>query len=151
MTSLSSHRDVMPTSDEPAVPRCIRPGPKTPALGRLLRRPDLLERRPPVGGALPPHEPGGIGSLEAEVHLEPAVVAVAGVRAPAALESVDAEPGPQMRRPHGLPVSRGRPPPPERHGALDVRNAHLREHPAFCRRPRDAHEPLPPPGDPLVA
>src|SRR3954453_4249033 len=110
MTSLSSHRDVMPTSDEPAVPRCVRPGPETPALGGFLRRPDLLERRPPVGGALPADEPGRVGALEAEVHLEPAVVAVAGVRPPAALEAVDAEPGRQMRRPQG-PAAGGGPPP----------------------------------------
>src|SRR5439155_17393407 len=109
MTSLSSHRDTMCSSDEPAVPRCVRPGPKTPALGRLLRRPDLLERRPAVGGAFPPDEPGRIGALEAEVHLEPAEVAVAGVRPPAALEAVDADPRPQMRRPHRPAVGRRRP------------------------------------------
>src|SRR5436305_4511716 len=128
MTSLSSHRDAMPTSDEPAVPRCIRPGPETPALRGFLRRPDLLERGPAVRGALPADEPGRIGPLEAEVHLEPAVVAVAGVRPPAPFQAVDTEPGRQMRRPQSPAAGGRRPPVPERHGALDVRNAHFREH-----------------------
>src|SRR3954453_15490646 len=113
MTSLSSHRDVMPTSDEAAGPRCNRPGPETPSLGCFLRRPDLLERRPPVGGALPADEPGRVGPLEAEVHLEPPVVAVAGVRPPAALEAVDADPGRKMRRPKAPAAGGRRPPVPE--------------------------------------
>src|SRR4051812_16742603 len=115
MTSLSSHHDAIPTSDEPAVPRGVRPGVETPAPGRLFRRPHLLERRPAVGCALPLDEPGGIGSLEPQVHLEAAVVAVARVRAPAAFQAVDAEPRRQMWRTDGLAMRCCRPPPPERH------------------------------------
>src|SRR5712691_7524261 len=122
--SLSSHRDAMPTSDEPAKPRCVRPRPKTPASERLFCRPDLLQGRPAIRSALAADEPPSVGALETEVHLETAVVAVAGVRAPGALEAVDAEPRGQMRRAHGLAVRPRRPLLPERHRAPDVRNAH---------------------------
>src|SRR6266550_2499360 len=151
MTSLSSHRDAIATSDQPTVPRCIRPGIKTPAPGRLFRRPDLLERRPAVRRAFPLDEPRSIGSLEPQVHLEAAVVAVAGVRAPPAFQAVDAEPRRKVRRTDGLAMSYSRPPSPERHGAPDVRDAHLRQHPALCRRPRHSHQALPAPRDALVA
>ena len=77
-------------SDEPAEPRGVRPGPETPAPGRFLRRPDLLERRPVVGRALGPHEPRRIRLLEPEIHLQAAVVGPAPV-GPAALEAMDAE------------------------------------------------------------
>src|SRR6266576_2028601 len=120
MTSLSSHHDAIPTSDEPAVPRRVRPGIETPAPCRFFRRPYLLERRPAIRRALPLHEPRAVCSLEPEVHLEAAVVAVAGVRAPAAFQTMDAEPRRQVRRTDGLAMRCCRPPPPERHGALDV-------------------------------
>ena len=150
-TSLSSHRDAISTSEEPAVPRCIRPGIKPPAPGRFFCRPDLLERCPAVCRALPAHEPRSVGPLEPEVHLETAVVAVAGVRAPAALEAMDAEPPSQVRRARCLSASRRSPSSPERDGALDVRDAHLREHPAFRRCPRNSHQSLPAPRGALVA
>src|SRR6266566_7769914 len=151
MTSLSSHHDAIPTSDEPAVPRGVGPGIETPAPGGFFRRPYLLERRPTVRRALPLHEPRGVGSLEPQVHLETAVVAVAGVRAPAAFEAVDAEPRRQVRRTDGLAMRGCRPPPPERHGALDVRDAHLGQHPSLRRRPAHSHQALPAPGEALVA
>src|SRR5437660_411661 len=101
MMSLSSHGDVAALSrqplQEPAVPRRVRPWPEAPALERFPRRPDLLERGPVVGCALRSVEPAPVALLEAPVHLEPAVIGLAGVR-PAALEAVDAEELAQVRR-----------------------------------------------------
>src|SRR5207237_4386276 len=113
--------------------------------------PDLLERRPAVRCALPADEPRSVGPLEPEVHLEAAVVAVAGVRSPAALAAMDAEPPSQVRRARCLSVRARRPSPPERHGAPDLRDAHLREHPALRRCSRNSHQPLPAPPGALVA
>src|SRR6266571_8573995 len=97
MMSLSSHCDATATSDEPAEPRRVRPGPKTPAPGGPFGRPDLFERRPVVRRALRAQEPGRVRPLEPEVHLQAAVVGSAAVL-PAALVAVDAEELSQMGR-----------------------------------------------------
>src|SRR5437763_13671039 len=101
MMSLSSHGAVKATacvaSDQAAVPRCIRPGVETPALCRSFRHPDLLEGRPVVGRPLRPKELAAVRSLEAAVHLQPAVVGAAAL-VPAALVAADAEELPQLRR-----------------------------------------------------
>ena len=103
-----------------------------------------------IGRALRAQEVAGIDLLEAEVHLEPAVVGAAAV-CPAALVAVDAEKRGQMRRPVRLPACPSGTRLPEPNGSLDVGNAHLGEHAACGRRPRDAHQPLPAPGGALVA
>src|SRR4051794_41706503 len=130
MMSLSSHCDATTTSDEPARPRGVRPGPETPAPGGFLCRPDLLERRPVIGRPLRAQEPWRVRPLEPEVHLQPAVVGPAAVP-PAALVAVDAEELGQMRRPLGEPPGGRRPPLPEPHGSLDIGDAHPREQPAL--------------------
>src|SRR4051812_25745678 len=95
-------------SEQTAEPRSIRPGPETPASEGSFRRPDLLERRPVVGRALVPEEPGSVMALERDAHLQAAPVGVAGVR-PAPLVAVDAEPIPQVRRVLGPNPRRFRP------------------------------------------
>src|SRR5437764_8837415 len=107
-------------SDETAEPRRVRPRPETPALARLLRRPDLLERGPVVGRSLQSIEPAPVSLLEREAHLEPAPVRRAGV-APASLVAVDAEPVAQVRRAKRAPVCRPGPPLPEQDRPPDVR------------------------------
>src|SRR5438309_4348250 len=119
MMSLSSHRDAITTSEQAAEPRSVRPRPETPAPGGLLGRPDLLERRPVVRRALRSHEPGRIRPLEAEVHLQAAVVGAASVR-PAALVAVDAEERRFVRRMRGLAPGRRGTPLPQPNGPLDV-------------------------------
>src|SRR6266568_2420624 len=102
----------MMPSDQATEPRGVRPGPKTPASERILGRPDLLERRPVIRRALVEVEPRAVGALEAEVHLQAAVVR--GTRiGPAPLVAVDAEPLPQMRRMLGPETRRVRAPEPE--------------------------------------
>src|SRR6476661_6801420 len=78
--------------------RRVRPGaePAT-AASCALGYPDLLETGPAVGRSLPQEEGRRVRVLELEVHLEAAVVAVAGVRAPGALAPVDALPGADVR------------------------------------------------------
>src|SRR5205823_1294989 len=93
----------MAPSEQPAVPRSVRPRPKPPAPQRFFRRPDLLERGPMVGSSLLAQEPPRVGVLEAEVHLEAAVVRAAGVR-PAALVAMDTKECPEMRRVFRPPV-----------------------------------------------
>src|SRR5581483_5166014 len=111
MTSLSSHRDARygatPLSEQSAHPRGVRPGPEAPAPGGFFCSPDLLQGRPVVGRPLRPQEPGCVRVLEAEVHLQPAVVGATGV-GPAPLVMVDAEELPQMRRVLGPDVGRMR-------------------------------------------
>src|SRR6266568_2030968 len=97
MMSLSSHRDANSMSDKPAEPRRVGPGPETPAPGRFLGRPDLLERCPVIRRAFRPHEPGGVRPLKDEVHLQAAVVRTAAVR-PAPLVVMDAEKRRLVRR-----------------------------------------------------
>src|SRR5207237_8431998 len=75
-----------------AEPRRRRPRAEAEAApAGLLRHPDLLERRPVVGGALQAVEPPSVVELERDVHLEAAVVRGASV-APRGLVAVDAEP-----------------------------------------------------------
>src|SRR6478672_13439519 len=136
-------------SDEPAVPRRVRPRVKTPAPCRSFGDPDLLEGRPVVGRPFLPKEPPPVGRLEADVHLQPAVVGAAAVR-PAALVAMDAKELLQRRWPLSLAMCDGGPPLPEVDGSLHVLDAHLREHAALGRRPRDAHEVLPAPRRALV-
>jgi hypothetical protein len=150
MTSLSSHRDAMTMSDQPAGPRRIRPWIETPAPGGFFRRPDLLEGRPVIGSPLRAEELGPVRALEAQVHLQTSVVRAAPV-APAPLESVDAEEGREMGRPLGPPPGRRRTPLPEEDGPLDVGHAHLAKDATLGRRPRRPHQPLPAPGRVLVA
>src|SRR3954464_11451445 len=108
MMSLSSHGDATTVSDQPAKPRGVRPGPETPAPGGFLRRPDLLERRPVVGRPLGAQKPRRIRPLEAEVHLEPAVIRRPRV-GPAPFVVVDAEKRRQMRRMRGPDARNMRP------------------------------------------
>src|SRR4051812_5291077 len=153
MMSLSSRYAVKATactaSDQAAVPRRIRPGIETPALRRLFRHPDLLERRPVVGRALRPKERPAVGGLEADVHLQAAVVRAAAV-GPAALVAVDAEELPEMRRSLRLPVGACGPPLPEGHRRLHMLDAHLGEDTPLGRCPRHAHQVLPAPSGALV-
>src|SRR5205814_381328 len=130
-------------------PRSVRPGPETPAPERFLRRPDLLERRPAVGRSLVPEEPAAVRPLEAQVHLEPAVVRPAAVR-PGGLVAVDAEKRVQMRRMPRLAVLARRPPLPEPDGRFHGRDAHPGEDATRSRRLRPAHDLLPTPGRALV-
>ena len=96
-------------------------------------------------------EPRRVRPLEAEVHLQAAVVGPAAVR-PAALEAVDAEERRLVGRMLRLPPRRRGPPLPEPDRPLGRRRCSSRS----ARRPsrldaRDAHQPLPPPGRLLVA
>src|SRR6266540_3371959 len=141
--------DVRSLSDQAAVPRGVRPGPETPALVRFLRRPHLLERRPVIGRALRPEEAPAECPLEADVHLEPAVVGAAAVP-PTRLEAVDAKKCRPVRRVGRPPPRLGGTPLPEQDRFLDVRNAHLVERPALGWGPAHAHEVLPAPGRALV-
>src|SRR3954454_9082028 len=153
MMSLSSHDAVKTTadvaSDQAAEPRGVRPGVETPAFGRLLCHPDLLERRPVVGRALRPKERPAVGRLEPDVHLQPAVIRAAAV-SPAALVVVDAEGLIQVRRPLRPPVGHHSPPLPEGYRRLDVLDAHLGEDTSLGRRPRHSHQVLPAPSRTLV-
>src|ERR671931_2583634 len=75
-----------------AEPRRVRPRAEAPAASAgLLRHPDLLERRPVIGGALQAVEPPAVVELERDVHLEAAVVRPPAV-VPRRLVAVDAEP-----------------------------------------------------------
>src|SRR4051794_20729394 len=151
--SLSSQRAVKETaimaSDQPAIPRRVRPRVKTSAPCGSFGDPDLLERRPVVGRPFRPKEPPPVGRLEADVHLQSAVVRAAAVR-PAAFVAMDAKELLQMRWPLSLAMCDCGPPLPEVDGSLHVLDAHLREHAPLGRRPRDAHEVLPAPGRALV-
>jgi len=64
---------------------------------------------------------------------------------------MDTEELTQVRRMRRRTPGPRRAPLPEHDRPLDVRDAHLREHPARGRRPPDAHQLLPPPGRVLVA
>src|SRR5665647_2123629 len=131
--------------EQAAEPRGVRPGPETPARERFLRRPDLLERRPVVGRSLAGVEPAAVALLEAEVHLEPAVVRRAGVR-PAGLVVVDAEELAQMGRVLGASVRLRRPLPPLLGCPLDGGRSELGEPASAGRRQWSAHQALPVPG-----
>src|SRR5207248_11361471 len=74
----------------------LREEPASAAI-RLLRHPDLLERRPVVGSALAEQESAAVRPLQGEVHLRPAVVRGAAV-VPRAFVVVDAEEGRLVRR-----------------------------------------------------
>ncbi len=99
-------------SEKPA--GCGRVGPRAETAPRARRREPppgaapRRARRPPCRTA---QELGPVEPLEVEVHLEPAVVAVAGIRSPGALVAVDAgEVGREPGRKRGLPAWRaGRP------------------------------------------
>ena len=70
--------------DQAAVAGGVRPRVEAaPAPVRALGDPHLLDRRPVVRCALAAQELGAVLALEADVHLQAAVVAVAGVRPPA--------------------------------------------------------------------
>src|SRR5436305_9072987 len=84
-------------SDQAADPRCVRPGPETPALTSFFRRPDLLQRRPVVGCPLEPVDPAAVPLLEAQAHLEAAPVRSADV-VPGSFVVVDAHPLAHVRR-----------------------------------------------------
>src|SRR5260221_553127 len=130
--------------EEPAEPRGVRPRPIAPAPEGFFGRPDLLERRPVVGGALRPVEPVAVALLEAPVHLEPAVVRLAGVR-PAALEAVDAEELPQVRRVLRLHVRPVRALPPEPGRTLGGLRRERGQGADVLGRQRHAHHTLPVP------
>src|SRR5205823_7841638 len=102
-----------PGLEHPAEPSRVRPRPEA-ATGRAsaLGCPDLLERRPVIGRALAQVEGAPVPQLEADVHLEPAVVRPAAVR-PRRLVAVDAEPGRVVRRVDGAPVGADRAAPPD--------------------------------------
>src|SRR5581483_5284993 len=73
-----------------------RAGPRSEAATgviRACRRLELRPGRPAVGGAPAAEVVAPVEPLEAEVHLQAAVVAVAGVRVPAALVVMDAQEG----------------------------------------------------------
>src|SRR5436305_12264569 len=128
MMSLSSHRDATATSDQPTEPRRVRPGPETPALCGFFSCPDLLERRPVVRRSLRRQEPGRVGLLEAEIHLEAPVVRAAAVR-PAPLVVVDTEKCRLVWRMLGPPPRLGGKALPQADGPLDVGDAHRAELP----------------------
>src|SRR5439155_10467691 len=96
-------------------------GIKAPAAPmRTLGGPHLLERRPVIGRPLACEQPTAVDALEAEIHLQAAVVAVAGVRRPATFEVVDAEPLPLVRGILGAPARLERDAVPHRDLCLDV-------------------------------
>src|SRR5436309_5094324 len=128
--------------EQAAEPRCVRPGPITPALERFLRRPDLLERRPVVGRSLAGVEPAAVAPLEALVHLEPAVIGRPGVR-PAPLVVVDAEELPQVWRVQCRRVSVGQTVGPRPRRALERGRGPRGEPAPAPRRPADSHHTLP--------
>src|ERR1035437_4851524 len=136
--------------DQPAVPRSVRPGPETPALERLLRRPDLLERAPVVGRALAPEEPAAVALLEGPIQRQAAVEGRAGIR-PAPLEVVDAEELVQVRRVLRLRIGPRQTVPPELLGLLDRRRCQAGEGAVVPGRQPDSHPPLPVPGLALEA
>src|SRR5581483_1808344 len=77
---------------EPADTRRVRPRPEaaTRAVG-AGRRLELSPGRPVVGGSPASGEVVSVAPLERDIHLQAAEVAVAGVRVPGALVTVDAE------------------------------------------------------------
>src|SRR5689334_17428486 len=96
-----------------AATRRVRPRRKPPRACGAYRDPYLLECAPVVRRALVGEEPAPVGLLEREIHLEPAPVRAAGI-GPAALVTVNAEPGLKIGRVGGLPprVVRAMPPTP---------------------------------------
>src|SRR5205085_4590499 len=90
-------------SDQATDPRSVRPRPETPALAGFFRRPDLLQRRPVIGGSLQPVDPAAVPLLEGQAHLEAAPVGAADV-VPGAFVVVDAHPLVHVRRVLGQPV-----------------------------------------------
>src|SRR5579859_855490 len=97
LMSCEVRRGSTATSEQAAHLCGVRPGPEAARPRGADGRPDLLERRPVVGRALEEEEPRRVRTLEAEIHLEAAVVRAAAVR-PAPFVVVDAEPGREMRR-----------------------------------------------------
>src|SRR5438445_8426770 len=84
--------------DQSAIPGRIRPRIEAAARAeRALGHPHLLERRPVVGRSLPREQVAAVRPLEAEVHLQAAVVRRVWIP-PRALEVVDARPGTSVRR-----------------------------------------------------
>src|SRR4029453_16045803 len=106
---------------------------------RSLGDPHLLERRPVVGRSLAAEDPGAVGALKLDVHLETAVVGRVRIT-PGALVAVDAEPLAPVRRILRLASHADRETAPgcELPGELDRR---------VPQRPcgADAHDPLPVP------
>src|SRR5436309_3395546 len=135
-----------PCSDQPTVPCRIRPRIK-PASGtiRPLGNPDLLERSPVVGCALPEQQVSAIGALKADVHLETPEVWRIRV-GPHPLVTMDTKPGLQTRwmvRPVGGALRALQPQvpdPPAVRDAADVLGCLRR-----ARQPH-AHQLLPAPG-----
>ena len=116
----------------------------------MLGDPDLLERSPVVGRALAAQELPPVRPLEAEVHLEPAVVGRIRI-VPAALVAVDAEPRRTMRRMTGAPQRADCASVPEAAHPEPVAPARIGLGAARRRRPPDAHHVLPAPGHVPVA
>src|SRR5690348_14714522 len=117
-----------PELQQPTHPGGVRPGAEAAtAPPCALGDPDLLETRPMVGRSLPQKEGRRVRLLELEVHLEAAVVAVAGIRSPGALAPVDALPGAQVRR-----VERN---PPDDGGAATPPVEHVQAEPVVVPPP----------------
>src|SRR5712691_5098996 len=132
--------------DETAEPRGVRPRVEAAAAAvRTLGDPDLLERRPVVRSSLTPEQVGPVKALEDAVHLQPAVVAVARVRRPRALEAVDAHELAPMRRMQRAQVRSQRTPLPQRAHPFSVFRARVDLRMIAVRRAPDAHHLLPVP------
>src|SRR6266511_5895979 len=117
-----SPKDFGRALNEPAVPRGVRP--RVEAAARavgLLGDPHLLEGRPVLRRALRTQEDAAVVLLEADVHLQAAVVRGAVVP-PRALVAVDAQPGASVRRTGDeAPSERDGTPPPDLPRAPEAR------------------------------
>src|SRR5688500_17778252 len=117
---------------------------------RPLGDPHLLDRAPLVRGALATQQLGAVRPLKVEVHLQPAIEAVAGVGAPAlgrvALISVDAEPLRAVGRTRGLALGARGAGLPEPADPVQVRGVARPPLGEERRRAWLAHQRLPAPG-----
>src|SRR5215467_4228525 len=127
-----------------AVTRRVRPRRVTAGVRGSHRDPDLLEWAPVIGRSLVVEEPGAVGLLEGEVHLEPAPVRAAGI-GPAALVTVDAEPVREARRMVRVPPRLMRTVLPAPGDALEPRERPIGERARGARRRAAEHHRLPVP------
>src|SRR5262249_55329294 len=130
--------------DQAAQARGVRPGIEAPCGMGPLGNPHLLERRPPIGRALRAQQVRAVGLLEAEVHLQAAVVGGVWL-VPGPLVAMDAEPLTLVRRAASADPDRGRAVLPDAEDPLAVCGARSAEVRSRGRRAAGAEDRLPVP------